>query len=120
MDRVFRRIPSLVGQKLKYVNIDRNEKTVALAQAIHLIELARVIYCVKHTAGNGLLFVSSKKVNLAIKYSSIRLLCDYLHTIASSHPQPFTLLSIPFYLIDQTKKVTHRSKVTSGQTFFLG
>jgi len=213
LDKVFRRIPSLVGQKLKYVNIDRNEKTVALAHAIHLLELARVIYCVKHTAGNGLpleaeandrnykpifldiglmqsalnlryadvlqskeliainsgslaeqfvgqhllfdfeyyekpslyywsreeksstaeidylithkgqivpvevkagktgtlrslhLFVSSKKVNLAIKYSSIRPLCDHLHTIASSHPQPFTLLSIPFYLIDQTKRL---------------
>ncbi len=218
LDKVFSRIPSLVGKKLKYVNIDRNEKTVALAQAIHLLELARVIYCVRHTAGNGIpleaevndkdykpifldiglmqsaldlrysdilqskelisinagslaeqfvgqhllydneyyekpslyywnkesksstaeidylithegqrvpvevkagktgklrslhLFISSKQVNLAIKYSSIKPLSDNLHTIAYSHPQPFTLLSIPFYLVDQTKRLLTEAK----------
>lgn len=218
LDMVFRRIPSLVGQKLKYVKIDRSEKTAALAQAIHLLELARVVYCVRHTAGNGLpfeaevnyrnykaifldiglmqsalnlryadifqskelieintgslaeqfvgqhllydfeyfekpslyywnresksstaeidyllahqgqivpvevkagktgklrslhLFVSSKKVDLAIKYSSKKPRCDHLHTIASNDPQPFTLLSIPFYLIDQTKRLLTEAK----------
>ncbi len=218
LDKVFRRIPSLVGQKLKYVNIDRNEKTIALAQAIHLLELARVIYCVRHTAGNGLpleaevndrdykpifldiglmqsaldlrysdilqskelieikmgslaeqfvgqhllfdfeyfekpslyywnresksstaeldylithegqvvpvevkagktgtlrslhLFVSSKKTDLAIKYSSAKPLCNCLETIVSRHSQPFTLLSIPFYLIDQTKRLLAEAK----------
>ena len=218
LDKVFRRIPSLAGQKVKYVNIDRNEKTAALAQAIHLLELARVIYCVRHTAGNGLpleaevndrnykpifldiglmqsalnlrysdvlktkelieinagslaeqfvgqhllfdfeyyekpslyywnresksstaeidylitykgqivpvevkagktgtlrslhLFVSSKKADLAIKYSSAKPLCDELQTIASCQPRLFILLSIPFYLIDQTRRLLTEAK----------
>ena len=56
INSVFQRIPALIGQKLKYVNLDRSETSAKLSQAIHLLELARVIYCVKHTAGNGLPF----------------------------------------------------------------
>jgi uncharacterized protein len=51
---VFDAIPRLVGQKLKYVNIDRNERAKPLADSVELLEKARVIYCVTHSAGNGI------------------------------------------------------------------
>jgi hypothetical protein len=51
---VFTAIPRLVGQKIKYVNIDRNERAKPLADCIDMLEMARVIYCVAHSAGNGI------------------------------------------------------------------
>ncbi len=51
--KIFRRLPALIGNKLKYVNIDPNEKSRDLANSLHLLELARVYYPVRHSAGNG-------------------------------------------------------------------
>lgn len=51
---VFGAIPRLVGQKLKYVNIDRNERAKPLADCVDMLEMARVVYCVMHSAGNGI------------------------------------------------------------------
>lgn len=51
--KVFRRLPSIIGKKLKYVNIDPNEKSRDLASTLHLLELARIYYPIKHSAGNG-------------------------------------------------------------------
>lgn len=53
LGRVFDAIPRLVGQKLKYVNLDRNERAKPLADCVDLLQMARVIYCVMHSAGNG-------------------------------------------------------------------
>jgi predicted AAA+ superfamily ATPase len=52
--KVFRRLPALIGRKLKYVNIDPNEKSKDLAHTLHLLELARIYFPVKHSAGNGI------------------------------------------------------------------
>ncbi len=52
--KVFQRLPALVGKKLKYVNIDRGEKARDLAHNLDLLELARVLYSVRHSAGNGI------------------------------------------------------------------
>ncbi len=51
--KVFERLPFAVGDKFKYVNIDRGERAKDLAAALHLLSLARVAYRVRHTAGNG-------------------------------------------------------------------
>jgi len=51
---VFDAIPRLVGQKLKYVNIDRNERAKPLADSVEMLEKARVVYCVTHSAANGI------------------------------------------------------------------
>ncbi len=52
--KVFRRLPTLVGQRLKYVNIDQNEKSRDIANDLNLLELARIYYPVRHSAGNGI------------------------------------------------------------------
>ncbi len=51
--KVFERLPLLVGEKLKYVHIDRGERAKDLAAALRLLSLARVAYRVRHTAANG-------------------------------------------------------------------
>lgn len=52
--KVFKKIPLLVGQKLKYVNIDREEQSKPLAQALNLLSLAKVCQCVYGTQAGGI------------------------------------------------------------------
>ena len=51
--KVFGRLPRLVGQKLKYIHIDREERSRDLAAALHLLTLARVAAKVHRSAANG-------------------------------------------------------------------
>ncbi len=53
MQKVFQKLPFQIGQKLKYVNFDQNEKSADLKKSLHLLELARIYYPVYHTAANG-------------------------------------------------------------------
>lgn len=52
--KVFNCLPALVGRKLKYVNIDRDEKARDLADCVDLLAMARIVHKVRHSAGNGL------------------------------------------------------------------
>ena len=54
MQKVFQKLPFQIGKKLKYVNLDPNEKSAELKKALHLLELARIYYPVYHTAANGI------------------------------------------------------------------
>jgi predicted AAA+ superfamily ATPase len=51
--KVFYRIPVLVGKKLKYVHLDPEERSRDLSDTLDLLEMARVIYRVHHSSGNG-------------------------------------------------------------------
>ena len=51
--KVFSRIPLLVGQKIKYANIDPQERSRKVAGVMELLELAGVITRVTHTHANG-------------------------------------------------------------------
>lgn len=53
LQKVFQKLPLQVGQKLKYVNLDQNEKSSELKKALHLLALAKVYTPVYHTAANG-------------------------------------------------------------------
>lgn len=53
LQKVFRKIPALLGNKLKYVKLDPKEKSRELADTLQLLELAKIIYRVQHSAGNG-------------------------------------------------------------------
>lgn len=52
--KVFQKLPLLVGVKLKYVNLDRDERTPDLKKALHLLALAKVYTPVFHSSSNGL------------------------------------------------------------------
>ncbi|MBN1436544.1 MAG: ATP-binding protein [Sedimentisphaerales bacterium] len=54
LQKVFSRLPLLVGQKFKYTNLDRQEQSRELAKAINMLELARVIRRVQHSDANGI------------------------------------------------------------------
>lgn len=53
LKKVFRKIPKLVGQKIKYVNIDRGEQSRLLAEALQLLSQARVSQYIFSTKANG-------------------------------------------------------------------
>jgi len=52
--RVFQTIPGLIGQTLKYTNIDRESKSTQIREALEDLQLARVIHLVYHSHSNGL------------------------------------------------------------------
>ena len=54
LQKVFIAFPKLVGQKVKYVKIDRFEKSVDISRAVKLLTMAGIIYPVTHTDANGL------------------------------------------------------------------
>ncbi|MCA9430209.1 MAG: ATP-binding protein [Candidatus Omnitrophica bacterium] len=51
--KVFRRLPALIGGKIKYSKIDPEERSRDLIQSLDQLEMARVLYRVHHSAGNG-------------------------------------------------------------------
>lgn len=51
---VFNSIPQLIGMKLKYVNIDRNERAKDLAECLDMLQMAKIIYRVIHSSANGI------------------------------------------------------------------
>jgi len=53
LKKVFQKIPRLVGEKLKYVNIDPLERSKDLSVALDLLCMARVGHRVYHSSANG-------------------------------------------------------------------
>ncbi len=53
LQTLFKKIPLIVGQKFKYVNIDRNERAGDLAGALNLLCHARVCHRVCHSSCSG-------------------------------------------------------------------
>lgn len=54
MVKVFRRVPLMIGEKVKYVGIDPHERSKDLAESLNLLAMGRVIHRVCHSACNGL------------------------------------------------------------------
>lgn len=54
LKRIFEQIPQLIGEKIKYVNIDPNERAKDVNEGLTLLEMAKVCTRVYHTSGNGL------------------------------------------------------------------
>ena len=54
VEKIFLKIPNLVGQKFKYSQIDREEKSRDLKDALHRLECARVVNRVIHSDANGI------------------------------------------------------------------
>ncbi len=52
--RVFKTIPSLMGQKIKYSHLDPDSKSLLVKEALDYLSLAKVIHLVYHSHSNGL------------------------------------------------------------------
>jgi hypothetical protein len=56
----FRALPKLIGNKLKYVNVSREIRAGDIANALHMLELARIVCLVHHTSAQGLPLAASE------------------------------------------------------------
>jgi len=54
MLKVFHRIPLMVGKKIKYNEIDRDQRSLIVYQAITLLNQAKVVHKISAVSGNGL------------------------------------------------------------------
>jgi hypothetical protein len=54
LQKIFQKLPLLVGRKLKYVHLDKDDKSSDLKKSLHLLELARIYYPVYHCSANGI------------------------------------------------------------------
>jgi uncharacterized protein len=52
--RAFKAIPSLIGQKIKYIQLDSESKSVQVKEALDYLNLAKVIHLIYHSHANGL------------------------------------------------------------------
>ena len=50
---IFRKLPALIGQKFKYVNIDPEERSKDIADSMRLLEMAKIFCRIRHSSGNG-------------------------------------------------------------------
>jgi len=51
---MFKKLPLLAGQKFKYVNVDRSERSADLARALSMLCQARVAYKIFHSSCSGI------------------------------------------------------------------
>lgn len=61
LQTIFRKIPYLLAERIKYTNIIRDMKTEQVAAGINLLELAKITCRVFHTAANGIPLGAEKK-----------------------------------------------------------
>lgn len=61
---VFARLPALVGTRIKYVHISREDSARALSRALELLSTARVAHRVRHSASNGIPLGAEVKDNV--------------------------------------------------------
>lgn len=53
LTKIFRKIPLMIAEKIKYVTLDKESRSKDVSSILDLMELARIIYRVKHCSGNG-------------------------------------------------------------------
>ena len=79
MDRLFARVPSMLGRKFKFSEVDPAERAKALGEALHLLCLARVFHKVRRCHGNGLpLGAEADDRNFKVLFLDVGLACRAL------------------------------------------
>lgn len=76
VEKVFARIPQLVGRKFMFSHVDPEERARELGVALQLLSLARVVHPVKHTHGNGVpLGAEADDRTFKVLFLDVGLLC---------------------------------------------
>ncbi len=89
VEKVFAGIPRLVGRKFMYSQIDREERSRDLSEALRLLCLARVAHQVRHTAANGLpLAAEADDRHFKVLFLDVGLLCRSLGLNVAEIEQP--------------------------------
>ncbi len=95
VEKVFAGIPRLVGRKFMYSQIDREERSRDLSEALRLLCLARVAHQVRHTAANGLpLAAESDDRHFKVLFLDVGLLCRSLGLGVAEIAQPEDILLV--------------------------
>lgn len=95
VEKVFAGVPRLVGQKFMYSQIDREERSKDLAEALRLLCLARVAHQVRHTAANGLpIEAETDDRHFKALFLDVGLLCRSLGLSVEDIEQPAETLLI--------------------------
>ena len=77
---VFDRLPGMVGRKFKYVQVSRDHRASALADALRHLCMARVASKIHHTSANGLpLAAEADDRRFKCLYMDVGLMCAALH-----------------------------------------
>lgn len=76
IEKLFAKIPRLVGRKFKYSQVDRDERSRELGFALDLLARARVAHRVRHTAANGApLGAEADDRSFKVLFMDVGLLC---------------------------------------------
>jgi predicted AAA+ superfamily ATPase len=79
IDKVFRKIPRLLGSKMVYSRIDKEERSRDLSKALEMLCMARVSHKVRHTAANGIpLGAEARDNTFKVIFLDVGLLCRSL------------------------------------------
>ena len=95
VEKVFAGIPRLVGRKFMYSQIDREERSRDMSEALRLLCLARVAHQVRHTAANGLpLAAEADDRHFKVLFMDVGLLCRSLGLSVAEIERPEDVLLI--------------------------
>ena len=76
LEKLFAKVPLLVGSKFMYSRVDREERSRELGRALELLCLARMVHKVRHTAANGIpLGAEADDRNFKALFLDVGLLC---------------------------------------------
>lgn len=79
MDRLFARVPAMLGRKFKFSEVDPAERSKNLGEALHLLCLARVFHKVRRCHGNGVpLGAEADDRNFKVFFLDVGLACRAL------------------------------------------
>jgi predicted AAA+ superfamily ATPase len=79
MDRLFARVPAMLGRKFKFSEVDPAERSKNLGEALHLLCLARVFHKVRRCHGNGVpLGAEADDRNFKVFFLDVGLACRSL------------------------------------------
>ena len=91
---VLEKLPSLMGTKVKYVNISPHEKAKDINDSLEMLQMARIIHKIHHSAGNNIPLRSEKKENdFKIVFLDIGLALRSLNLNIASMIQESSVLS---------------------------
>jgi len=95
LEKVFAGAPRLVGSKFMFSQIDREERSRDLSEALRLLCLARVAHQVWHTAANGLpLAAEANDRHFKVLFLDVGLLCGSLGLSVAHIEQPSDVLLV--------------------------
>ncbi len=76
LEKVFNKVPQMVGDKFKYSQVDHEEKSRDLGMSLHMLSLARVATPVYHSSANGVpLRAERDESKFKVLFLDVGLLC---------------------------------------------